>query len=60
MALQILSRTKLDSIVGELSGFAPQVAAEKLFAGEIDAAFIVTGWESPVIRSLLNAKGTRG
>jgi TRAP-type uncharacterized transport system substrate-binding protein len=57
LALQIISRTKLDSIVGELSGFAPQVAAEKLIAGEIDAAFIVTGWESPVIQSLLNAKG---
>jgi TRAP transporter TAXI family solute receptor len=57
LALQILSRTKLDSIIGELSGFAPQVAAEKLIAGEVDAAFIVTGWESPVVQSLLNAKG---
>jgi TRAP-type uncharacterized transport system substrate-binding protein len=57
LALQIISRTKVDSIIGELSGFAPQVAAEKLIAGEIDAAFIVTGWESPVIQSLLNAKG---
>ncbi len=57
LALQIISRTKLDSIIGELSVFAPQVAAEKLIAGEIDAAFIVTGWESPVIQSLLNAKG---
>jgi TRAP-type uncharacterized transport system substrate-binding protein len=57
LALQIISRTRLDSILGELSGFPPQVAAEKLIAGEIDAAFIVTGWESPVIQSLLNAKG---
>ncbi len=57
LALQIISKTKLDSIIGGLSGFAPQVAAEKLIAGEIDAAFIVTGWESPVIQSLLNAKG---
>ena len=45
LAQLILSRTKVDSIVGELSGWAPQVAAEKLIAGEIDAAFIVTGWE---------------
>ena len=45
LALQILSRTRLDSIIGELSGLTPQVAAEKLIAGEIDAAFIVTGWE---------------
>ena len=45
LAQQILSRTKLDSIVGELSGLAPRAAAEKLIAGEIDAAFMVTGWE---------------
>jgi TRAP-type uncharacterized transport system substrate-binding protein len=57
LALQILSRTRLDTIIGELSGLTPQVAAEKLIAGEIDAAFIVTGWESPVVQSLLNAKG---
>jgi TRAP-type uncharacterized transport system substrate-binding protein len=57
LAQQILSRTRLDSVVGTLSGLAPQAAAEKLIAGEIDAAFIVTGWESPVIQSLLNAKG---
>ena len=57
LALQIISRAKIDSIIGELSGFTPQVAAVKLIAGEIDAAFIVTGWESPVIQSLLNAKG---
>jgi TRAP-type uncharacterized transport system substrate-binding protein len=57
LALQILSRTKIDSVVGELSGFTPQVAAEKLIAGEIDEAFIVTGWESAAIQSLLNAKG---
>jgi TRAP-type uncharacterized transport system substrate-binding protein len=47
LAQQILSRTKLDRVVGELFEFAPKVAAEKLIAGEIDAAFIVTGWESP-------------
>jgi TRAP-type uncharacterized transport system substrate-binding protein len=57
LALQILSRTKLDTIIGELSGLTPQVAAEKLIAGEIDAAFIVTGWESPVVQSLLNTRG---
>ena len=57
LALQLLERTKVDSIVGELSGFTPQVAAEKLIAGDIDAAFIVTAWESPVVQSLINAKG---
>jgi TRAP-type uncharacterized transport system substrate-binding protein len=57
LALRIMSRTKIDSIVGEVSGFPPHVAAEKLIAGEIDAAFIVTGWESPAIQSLLNTEG---
>jgi hypothetical protein len=40
-----------------LAALAPQAAAEKLIAGEIDAAFIVTGWDSPVVQSLLNADG---
>jgi TRAP-type uncharacterized transport system substrate-binding protein len=57
LALQIIERTRLDSIIGELSGFAPQAAAEKLIAGDVDAAFIVTAWESPVVQSLLHAKG---
>jgi len=57
LALQIVERTRLDSVIGELSGFPPQAAAEKLIAGDIDAAFIVTAWESPVVQSLLNAKG---
>ena len=57
LALQILERTKVDSIIGELAGFTPQVAAEKLMAGDVDAAFNVTAWESPAIQSLINAKG---
>src|SRR5258706_16247943 len=57
LGLQIISRTKLDSIIGELSAFAPQVAGEKLIAGEIDAAVIVSGWGAPVIQSLPQAKG---
>ena len=57
LALELIKRTKIDSIVGELLELAPQVAAEKLIAGEIDAAFIVTAWDSPVIQRLINAKG---
>lgn len=57
LALKILARTKLDTVIGETLGFTPRVAAEKLTAGEIDAAFIVTGWDSPAVQSLLNAKG---
>jgi TRAP-type uncharacterized transport system substrate-binding protein len=57
LALELVKRTKIDSIVGELLALAPQVAAEKLVAGEIDAAFIVTAWESPIVQRLINAKG---
>ena len=33
------------------------MAAEKLIAGDIDAAFIVTAWDSPVVQRLINAEG---
>ncbi len=54
LALEVVKRTKVE--IGELLGLPPQVAAEKLIAGEIDAAFIVTGWESPVVQRILTAK----
>jgi TRAP-type uncharacterized transport system substrate-binding protein len=57
LALELVKKTKIDSIVGELLGFTPQVAAEKLIAGDIDAAFIVTAWDSPVVQRLITAKG---
>jgi TRAP transporter TAXI family solute receptor len=56
-ALDVLKRTKTEGTIRELLGYSPQVAAEKLIAGDIDAAFIVTGWDSPAIQSLINAKG---
>jgi TRAP-type uncharacterized transport system substrate-binding protein len=55
-ALDVLKRTKTEWTIGQLLGFSPQVAAEKLIAGDIDAAFIVTGWDSPAVQSLINAK----
>jgi TRAP-type uncharacterized transport system substrate-binding protein len=56
LALELVKRTKIDSIIGELLGFTPQVAAEKLIAGDIDGAFIVTAWDSPVVQRLITAK----
>jgi TRAP-type uncharacterized transport system substrate-binding protein len=56
LALELVKRTKIDSIVRELLAFTPQVAAEKLIAGDIDAAFIVTAWDSPVVQRLITAK----
>ena len=57
LALEIMKRTKVDAVVGELSGFPPQEAADKLIAGEIDIAFVVLGWDSPVVRRLMAADG---
>jgi TRAP transporter TAXI family solute receptor len=57
LALQIIEKTKIKSVIGELSGFAPQIAAEKLIAGDIDAAFIVAAWDAPVVQALLNTNG---
>ena len=57
LALDILTTTRLNSVVGETLDYPPQVAADKLIAGEIDAAFIVTSWQSPVVQTLLKTKG---
>jgi hypothetical protein len=57
LALEVLKRTKVDGIVGELLGFVPQEAADKLIAGDIAIAFIVSGWDSPVVRRLMEANG---
>ena len=54
LMLQLLERNK---IVAELFGFTPDVAAEKLIAGDIDAVFIVATWGSPVVQRLITAQG---
>lgn len=57
LALELIKKFKLDNVVGEISGLEPEVAAEKLLAGDIDIAFIVTAWVSPVVQRLIAAKG---
>jgi TRAP-type uncharacterized transport system substrate-binding protein len=57
LALELVKRLKLASSLGELLDFTPQVAAEKLIVGDIDVAFIVTAWDSPVVQHLITAKG---
>jgi len=57
LALDILTKTKVKDIIGEILTLAPEVASEKLTAGEIDAAFVVSSWDSPIVQTLLNAKG---
>jgi hypothetical protein len=52
--LKLLEKNK---IVAELFGFTPDVAAEKLIAGDIDVAFMVASWGSPVVQRLITAEG---
>jgi TRAP-type uncharacterized transport system substrate-binding protein len=54
LVLQLLARNK---IVGELFAFTPDVAAEKLIAGDIDTVFIVATWGAPVVHQLITAQG---
>jgi TRAP transporter TAXI family solute receptor len=53
LALQLIKRTGLDGRLGEVLALPPQAAGEKLLAGEIDAAFVMTTWESPLVQRLL-------
>jgi NMT1-like family len=54
LVLKLLEKNK---VVAELLGFTPDVAAEKLIAGDIDAAFIVSPWDSPAVQRLITAEG---
>jgi TRAP-type uncharacterized transport system substrate-binding protein len=57
LALELIKTTKIDSIIGEFVGFTAQEAAERLIAADIDAAFVVTAWDSPIVQRLISAKG---
>lgn len=57
LALEILKRLKVDGVIGVLLGLPPEEAADKLTASEIDIAFMVSGWDSPVVRRLMQADG---
>jgi hypothetical protein len=53
LALELLKRRGIDGSNAELFGYSPQDAREKLLSGELDAAFMLLSWESPVVRRLL-------
>src|SRR3974377_1660725 len=52
LTLQLLKRTGMEAQVGELLALEPREAGEKLLAGEIDMAFMMTSWASPVVQQL--------
>jgi TRAP-type uncharacterized transport system substrate-binding protein len=53
LTLELIKRTGMEQQVSEWLALAPRAAGAKLSAGEIDVAFIMTSWESPVVQQLL-------
>jgi TRAP-type uncharacterized transport system substrate-binding protein len=52
LVLELMKRTGSEQI-GEVLALTPRVAGEKLLAGEIDVAFMMTAWEAPEVQQLL-------
>jgi TRAP-type uncharacterized transport system substrate-binding protein len=59
LAIELLKRNGIDANLAEWLADSPKQAEEKLLAGEIQAALMVSSWESPVVRKLLTADGVR-
>jgi TRAP-type uncharacterized transport system substrate-binding protein len=53
LALELIKRIGIEGQVSEFLALSPQVAAEKLLAGEIDVAFMIAAWDSAVVQQLL-------
>jgi TRAP-type uncharacterized transport system substrate-binding protein len=55
LATELLARNGVDRDSAEWLEYSAEEAGEKLLAGEIQAALMLTSWESPVVRGLLTA-----
>jgi TRAP-type uncharacterized transport system substrate-binding protein len=53
LEVELLKRTRIEGQFGEVLALTPRAAGEKLLAGDIDVAFIMTSWESPVVQRLV-------
>jgi TRAP-type uncharacterized transport system substrate-binding protein len=56
LALELFARNGIDRSFAELLPLTPQIAADRLLRKEIDAALMVTSWDSPVVQRLVAAK----
>jgi TRAP-type uncharacterized transport system substrate-binding protein len=54
LTLELFRRNGIDQRFAELLPLTPQAAGEKLLRGEIDAALMLTSWESPVVQRLIS------
>jgi TRAP transporter TAXI family solute receptor len=59
LLLELFKRNGLDREIGELLALEPQSAAEKLLAGEIDAAAFIAQWDAPAVRGLIGDERVR-
>jgi TRAP transporter TAXI family solute receptor len=55
LTLELLKRNGIDENLAEYLPYSPQTSSEKLLSGEIQAALMVTSWDSPVVHTLLTA-----
>ena len=53
LTLELIKRTGMETQFSEMLALAPRAAGEKLLAGQIDSAFMMAAWESPVVQQLL-------
>jgi TRAP-type uncharacterized transport system substrate-binding protein len=54
LALELLARNGIDKSFAQLLSLSHREAGEKLLRGEIDAALMMTSWDSPVVRRLIS------
>jgi TRAP-type uncharacterized transport system substrate-binding protein len=59
LLLELFKRNGLDREIGKFLALEPQVAAEKLLAGEIDAAAFIAQWDAPALRALIGDERVR-
>jgi len=53
LAVTLLTANGIERDMAQLLPLTPQDAGEQLLSGRIDAALMVAGWESPVVRRLI-------
>jgi len=57
VARRLLQLNGVEETSVKLLGLSPEQAAEALLRGEVDAAVMLTSWQSPAVRKLLAADG---
>jgi TRAP-type uncharacterized transport system substrate-binding protein len=55
LTLELLARNGVDRDFAELLPFTPQESGDRLMSGDIQAAIMLTSWDSPVVRRLIGS-----